>query len=448
MRILILGNNGRTHALAWNLLNSANVGEVVCAPGNGGTALLMPSIDLGTHTPRVAARWCFDEAFDLILPSDSAVLHNGLYEEAHDLHIGVCGSPQQTVALEYSRCRAKAFLLRHNLPTAPGRAFSDQAMAEKFLAAQALPVMIKADHPNNGEAVFHDRYQALAGVKQLFENRSTDDTQGVVIEEVLSGPRVVMSALSDGRMLTPLLPVRLYDRIGEGDTGEYAPAIGVHTGSSAFARQLGDYMHRRLLQPLADGLAADGLALRGFFGVDCIITDQGPRISALRFSMHEGEAQAILPRLTESIYPWIQAAAGERLHELPAPTWTPTPSVGIGLMARGYPRLFPSGGSISGLEDLDEGVRAFHHDTANPAARLPYTPRLQRTSNWGAMIGNFLGMTGPSVNALHTTGGLPLMIVAQAATLAGARGRALINADRIRFEGCTYRGDIGAKEFA
>jgi phosphoribosylamine--glycine ligase len=159
----------------------------------------------------------------------------------------------------------------------------------------------------------------------------------------------------------------------------------------------------------------------------------------------------VLPRLEDDLLPWIQAMIARRLHELPTPVWSPVASVGIGLMARGYPHHFPSGGVIRGVEELDEGVLAFHSATENPAglrytSRVSITPSLGRSSGRGPSLPIF-GAGAAGVGATYATGGLVMTVVAQGATLAGSRGRALINAERVSFEGRTFRSDIAAKEF-
>jgi phosphoribosylamine--glycine ligase len=151
----------------------------------------------------------------------------------------------------------------------------------------------------------------------------------------------------------------------------------------------------------------------------------------------------VLPRLEDDLLPWLQAMIAQRLHEQQPPRWAPVATVGIGLIARGYPHHFPVGGAIRGVEALDEGVLAFHSATETPVG-LRYTPRGSRTS--GLSMFGLMGGGGAGA-AFHTTGGLVMTVVASAATLAGARGRALINAERIAFEGRTFRDDIAAKEF-
>jgi phosphoribosylamine--glycine ligase len=447
MKVLVLGDDGRAHALAWKLFNSPLASELICAPGNGGASALVPTTDLDLADAAALARWAFDEGIDVIVPAGSRPLHAGLVDEVVSLHIGVCGPSQRSTALERSRCQAKEFMLRHGLPTPPGRAFTDRATAEKYLATQPLPVMIKADNPDAGEAWYDDRYAALEGLRELFSARAPDvPNDAVVIESYLHGPRLVMSALTDGRAAVPLLPVRLYDHVEEGDGGAPGRGVGAHTSNSTFARKLADYLHDKFVKPVVAGLAREGLPYWGILGVDCVITPQGPRLIGLHASMREGEAQVVLPRLEDDLLPYVQAMIAQRLHELPAPTWSPTASVGIGLMARGYPHHFPTGGAVRGLEDLDDGVLAFHSATENPVG-LRYTPRTSRGSGAGLGLPGFPFFGASGQSALHVTGGLVLTVVAQGATLAGARGRALVNAERITFEGRTLRGDIGAKEF-
>ena len=295
MKVLLLGDDGRAHALAWKLFNSSLIDELICAPGNGGTAPLVPAATLELVDAAEIAHWAFAEGIDIIVPAASRPLHAGLVDEVVALHIGVCGPSQRSAALERSRCQAKEFMLRSNLPTPAGRAFTDLATAEKYLATQPLPIMIKADHPEAGEASFDDRYTALEGLRELFNARTLEGSNnGVVIERYLSGARVVFSAFTDGVTAVPLLPVRLYDRVEEGDTGAAARGVGAHTSDTTFARRLAEHLHQKFILPIVAGLARDGLPYWGILGIDCIITESGPRLVGLRSSMREGEAQVLV----------------------------------------------------------------------------------------------------------------------------------------------------------
>ncbi|MBC8077801.1 MAG: phosphoribosylamine--glycine ligase [Chloroflexales bacterium] len=442
MKVLVLGDDGRAHALVWKLFSSPLISELICGPGNGGTATLAPQVEIDQSDAAGIGRWAFDETIDLIVPAAGAPLWAGLVDEVVSFHIGVCGPAQRTTRIEQSRCYAKELLLRYELPTAPGRAFTSLATAEKYLATQQLPVAIKADHPDAGEGVFAERYGALQGLHELFGARASGGNgDGVVIEAYLSGPRIAQSALTDGRATQPLLPVRIYDHLREGDEGTPAPGMGACTGTSAYAAKLRAYIHAKLIAPLVAALDREGLPLWGFVGIDTIITEQGPRITALRCALRDGEAQVVLPRLEDDLVPLIQLAIGRRLDQAPPLRWRDEASVGIGLVAQGYPHHFPVGGAIAGLTDLDEGVLAFHHQTSN-AHGMSYTPASSRRSSLSKLL---LG-SGVQRPAIATTGGHVLTMVATSATANSARARALVNAERIAFPGRSFRADIGQHE--
>jgi phosphoribosylamine--glycine ligase len=448
MKILVLGGDSRANTLIWKLFNSPGATDVVCAPGNAGTGQLVPNAPLDLTDPAAITRWVFDEGFDLVLPAQSDLLYNGLSDEIVGLHLSVFGPPQRAAALEQSRCLAKEFLLRHQLPTAPGRAFTNLEYAERYLATQTLPVMIKADHPSGGEAIFSERYAALAGLRELFTARPLQaSSTGVVIESELRGPRVALTALTDGTYIIPFPVVRLYDHVGENDTGAQIIGIGAFSSTSTPAQRITEYMHQHLLTKLVKALATDGIAYWGFLGIDAIITNEGPRITALRCVPRLGELEVVLPRLEDDLLPLLRATIARRLHELPLPRWSALSTVGMGLYARGYPHSFASGGSISGQDTLDEGALLFHHMTESSNA-MRYTPRIGgmgSASTTGGLFGTLFG--SQQKPTIRVTGGQPLFLVTHGVTLASARGRALVNAERLNFEGRTFRSDIGASEF-
>jgi phosphoribosylamine---glycine ligase len=442
MKVLVLGKDGRAHAMVWKLFNSPLTEEILCLPGNGGTGQLALQADVDTQNIPDLAHWAFRAEVDTIVPIATAPIRDGLVEEAQSFRINVFGPPPHSVRLEESRCYAKEFLLQHGLPTAEGRAFTSLATAERYLAAQPLPIVVKADHRAVGEGIYHDRYTALTALKDLFAVRPVEGhNNGVVIESFLPGTRVSMSAITDGHTTRPLLPTWIYDRLGEGGKGEVAPAMGAHTSASTYAQKLAGYMHQNLIQPLVAALHQDQVAYQGILGVDCIITDRGPRITGLRCTMRDMESQVVLPRLEDDILPLIQAAITGRLEQMPALRWRDEASVGIALVAQGYPHHFPMGSSIEGLELLDEGILVFHDETHSPLG-LRYDPSPRGPDPLSALI---MG-TGGEKPPFSTTGGHVLCVVALAATLNGARGKAVINAERITFTGSYFRGDIGMYE--
>lgn len=443
MKILVLGSDGRTHALVWKLFSSPNA-EIFCAPGNGGAGLLAPQVDLDLSQPAEVARWAFSEQIDMIVPAESGSLWAGMVDEVVSMHIGVFGASQRSTRLEWSRCYTKEFLQRYGLPTARGRTFTSLSNAEKYLASQNLPLVIKADHPAGGGGVYHDRYAALEGLRALFVNRPIEgSSHGVVIEEYLSGISVSFSAIVDGSTALPLLPVRIYDRLDARPDSPWAPGMGAITGNSSYAQRLSTHMHTHLIRPIVAALSQENLPYWGILGVDCIITDQGPRITTLRCSLRDMEAQVVLPRLKDDLVPVIEAAISRKLHQIPTLHWRDEASVGIALVAQGYPNHYGVGGAIRGLTDVDEGVLVFHDQTHNPAA-LRYTPV---TRSGTGMFSNLIMGASMTVPDTTMTGGHVVTVVGMGATLNGARGRVLLNAERISFPGRIYRDDVGSHEF-
>lgn len=441
MKILVLGGDGRAHALVWKLFNSPTA-DLLVAPGNGGAALLAPIVPVDPANAAEVARFAFDEGVELIVPADGAPLKAGLVDEVVAMQIGVCGPAQRAARLESSRCFARAFLERHGLPLPRGRVCADLATAERYLAAQPLPVVIKADRPAGGEGIYEDRYGALEALRACFAEQLADRPgAGVVIEEHLAGPVVSFSALTDGGAAIPLLPARIYDAHGGDGAGASVSGVGAITGNSAYATKLRNFLHTRLILPLVSGLTREELPYWGVLGVDCVVTEQGPRVIGLRCSLRRLEAEAVLPRLEDDLLPLIEAAITRRLGRVGPLRWRDEASVALGLVAAGYPHHYPFGAPVSGLSEVDQGVFVFHDQTDNPAG-LRYTA----AASAGGLSALLAGAQERH-SVVTVTGGHVVTVVALGATLAGARGRALLNAERIGFPGRSYSETIGAHEF-
>jgi phosphoribosylamine--glycine ligase len=443
MKVLVIGQDGHAHALTWKLFNSALASEIICAPGNGGTSQVVPSIALEPDNAAEIASWAFAEQIDIIVPTSSAPLYAGLVDEVLTMHVGVFGPPQRAARITQSRCAAKEFLLRHRLPVPQGHAFSNLGTAEKYLATRHLPLVLKADHPAVGGGTFTDRYSALEALRRLFTARPVEGhNDGVVIETFHPGIHLSFSALTDGSTALPLLPTRVYSRLHEGDFAPYAPGMGAHTGTSTYARKLQTYLHQQLIMPIVNAMQRENLPYWGVLGIDCVVTDRGPLITGLRCNMRDMEAQVVLPRLEDDLLALIQATISRRLDQLAPLQWRDEASVGIALVSHGYPNHFPVGNPIT-ISDIEPGVLVFHDQTANPLG-MEYRPAGHRGPPALSKLIMGLEQPGPQI---VTMGGHVLTVVALGATLQGARGRALINAERISFSGSFYRDDIGKRDF-
>ncbi len=448
MDLLVLGSDGRTHALLWKLFNDPAVQRVVCTPGNGGTQQIVPSLpELDITVPDDLIRWTMTEHYDLIVPAEPAPLYHGLANDAAEVRLLVVGAPIPPALLGGSICDSREFLLRHNLPTPAGRAFRQLERAERFLAAQPLPVMLRADQPDTEPRSYTDRYEALQGLRDLFAADPLDETHhGVVIEAYHPGILVAFSAITDGTTALPLLPARIYNYRDATAQAAYAPGMGAHTGTSAYYQKLAQYLHQRLLLPTLAALAREQQPWVGILGLDCLITKQAPLIIGLRCTLRDMEAQVVLPRLKGSLLTLFQAAVTGRLASLPPIEWHDEATVGLALVSDGYPHYAPIGSPISGLDLLDEDVLVFHDQTRIPSGLTYHSNERYGIQLVNDMIANLVRVGKRPNQGLVVDGGHVLTLVARGATLQGARGRALLNAERISFSGRTVRSDVGARE--
>ncbi len=444
MKVLVVGDDGYAHALVWKFVNSTQQVELVCAPGNGGTSQLVPRLRMSDEQRDSLMLWAFEQSIDLIIPTTTRALVGGIVDEAVRLQRGIIGPPRVSARLLRSRCATRELLARHHLPTVPGQTFTRADHAERYLAAHPLPVMLCPDNPDIPASVYEDRYAALTALRQILGAQAlSSDADGVVIEQYIAGTPFAFSVLTDGQTVLPLLPVQTVALDETNERGERVADVGAFTSASKYSRRLQHYLTTHIMRPLLAALQREDFPYWGFLGIDGIITSRGPLVTGLRCNLSPLEAQVVLPRLHTDLLTLLHATIARRLEHLPPLAWADTATVGIVLYTKGYPHHFPIGSSITGLTDLDRDILVFHHETGNPLA-LDTHPQPERSLNTRAR--ELLLGAASSSTELVTTGGHVLTLVASGATLQGSRGRAIINAERVRFAGCTFRDDIAARD--
>ena len=452
MKVLVLGSSGVAHALVWKLFSSSQIDQLASLPGNGGASILAP-IAPGQDTVKETARWAYDEEFNVIVPAEGGALTDGLVDEATPLKMAVWGPPRRSALVERSPLWAKEFLNRYKIPTATGRAFGDAATAERYLAAHTLPVMLAGDYPSEFDGAYMDRGSAMAALEGIFALPPRDGHfRGVVIEAPPAGPTVSYSCLTDGATMVPLLPARIYDRLDDGDGGWAAPGMGAHTSATPLLNKIGDYIHKLVMEPLLAALAQEKLAWWGILGVDCAVTPDGPKVTRIRTTLGDPEAQVVLPRLEDDLFPLIAACHNRSLHTLPPLRWKPGASVGVTLVAQGYPHSFPTGMAINGVSDLEPGVMAFHNETVNPGGLKYVSVQMQMPekrsliSGFGDALSDAMLVRPSGPSQLSAMGGRALTVVALGDSLEAARARAYANLARISMQRSYNRSDIAARE--
>ena len=346
--VLVVGGGGREHALCWKIASSPLVREVLCAPGNAGTAAVARNVPVAANDLPALVELARGEAVDLVVVGPEDPLCAGLADELRAAGCAVFGPGAAGARLEGSKVAAKEFLARHRIPTAAYRRFDRSGAAKSYLeACTQWPQVVKADGLAAGKGVFvlDEAREACQVVDSLMEERRLGEAGAdVVIEECLVGDEVSVLAVTDGEALLVLEPVMDHKQVGEGDTGPNTGGMGVYSPVPLLSRRLMRQIEQHVLLPTLSGLRRDGVAYRGVLFVGLMMTESGPRVLEYNCRFGDPEVQACLRRMQSDLVPYLLATARGRLGELESgPEWDPRSCVGVVAAAEGYPRELPQG---------------------------------------------------------------------------------------------------------
>ena len=429
-KVLVIGSGGRDHALAWALAHSGQVEQVYVAPGNGGTQW---SANAGKNGHRALAaatnipapmddlsgliRFAQQEKVDLTVVGPTSALVTGIVDAFQEAGLPVFGPSRQAAQLEISKAFAKNFMRRHNIPTADYRIFDDYRAAKDYLDTVNQRMVIKADGLADGKGVIvcDDADQAQAALdKIMIEQVFGTAGKRVVIEERLEGPEISILAWSDGQTVVPTIPVRDHKRLFDGDRGPNTGGMGAYAPAPDVGATQIDLICRSVLEPTVRGMAAQGMPYIGVLYAGLMLTEAGPKVLEFNCRLGDPEAQAVLPLLKTDLFQILLACIEGRLDQLDI-SWRAETCAAIVLTSLGYPGQYPTGLSISGLDQ----VAALE----NTAVFQAGTRRIE--------------------NDVVTAGGRVLAVSAVGHDLTAALDRAYQGAAQIHFEGAHYRRDIG-----
>jgi phosphoribosylamine--glycine ligase len=421
MKVLVVGNGGREHALAWKLAAEPSVSEVVCAPGNAGIAGVARIADISAGDPAALAAFAEREMIDLTVVGPELPLDRGIADLFRSRRLRIFGPSRAAAQLECSKVFAKAFMARHGIPTARYRVCETAAAAHAIVGSGELgfPLVVKADGlaAGKGVVVAPDRDSAASAVRAAMEERLFGDAGSrVVLEECLVGPEVSFFAVCDGTRATALMSAQDHKRVFDGDEGPNTGGMGAFTPSPLIDQAMQSRIMNEIVDPVVTGLRRDGSDYRGFLYAGLMLTCHGPKVIEFNVRFGDPEAQVVIPMIAEDLAPRLAAAADGALDDQPL-AFRPEPHVGVVLASAGYPAAGPIGVPITGLDAaaLLDDVYVFHAGTARQG------------------------------NAIVTAGGRVLTVVGRAASFAGAIARAYEGVSKIAFEGMHYRTDIGRK---
>jgi phosphoribosylamine--glycine ligase len=419
VKLLVVGSGAREHALAWACARSPLVSSVLCAPGNGGTALVARNVAVGAEDVEGMVQLALAEDVDLVVIGPDAAVAAGLADALDVEGIDVFGPTAAAGRIEGSKEFAKDLMNDAGIPTARwvGVGSQTRARAVDFIAAHGGNVVVKADGLalGKGVTVCASEAEALAALDEcLVSRRFGDAGTRVVVEERLSGPEVSIFALSDGVRVRALAPACDYKRAFDGDQGPNTGGMGSYA-PPAFTdpSALLDAALRDVVQPCIDVLRERGTPYRGCLYAALMLTPDGMRVLEFNARFGDPETQVVLPLLANDPVPLFLACARGELEPGRA-AWSSGACVGVVAASGGYPGAVETGRVITGLDVLDPDVLCFHAGT-------------QRRDD-----GTYV-----------TSGGRVLTVVGRGDTLAAARDHAYANIERISFEGMRYRNDIG-----
>ncbi|MBD2099893.1 phosphoribosylamine--glycine ligase [Leptolyngbya sp. FACHB-261] len=420
MKVLLIGNGGREHALAWKLLQSPQVTQVFCVPGNGGTAssARCQNLSLNLNDFEGMLRIAQVQGVGLTVVGPELPLATGIVDLFQSQGSPIFGPTRAGAQLEASKSWAKALMQEAGVPTARAATFTDAAAAQAYIQEQGSPIVVKADGLASGKGVTVAATieEAHAAVEAAFAGQFGAAGQTVVIEECLSGEEVSVLALTDGRTVKPLLPAQDYKRLGEQDTGPNTGGMGAYAPAPILTDSLMERVQTTILEPTLAALQKRGIDYRGVLYAGLMITPTGdPYVIEFNCRFGDPETQAILPLLETPLHELLLACVEQRLDQVDL-KWHPGAAVCVVLAADGYPDKFERGQLVSGIAKAEEaGAVVFHAGT-----------KLQR----GQLLND-----GGRVLGVTTTG----------ANLEAAIGQAYAAIEHIQFNGLYYRRDIGAR---
>lgn len=365
MKVLVVGNGGREHALAWKLLQSPQVERCWCVPGNGGTALLKgcENIPLNGENIDGIAQIALKYQIDLVVVGPEVPLSLGISDRLQQEGIPVFGPTQLGAKIESSKSWAKTLMAEAGIPIAQGETFTDAAAAKAYIAQQGVPIVVKADGLAAGKGVIvaQTATEAEAAVDDLFQ----DGFSLIVVEECLIGEEVSVLALTDGITVSSLLPAQDHKRIGEGDTGANTGGMGAYCPAPIATPELLQRIEKEILQPTVAALRNRGIDYRGVLYAGLMISPQGePKVLEYNCRFGDPETQAVLPLLETPLDEVILACAQQRLGKLLPLRWLAGTAVCVVSASAGYPGKYETGKLISGIEKAEAmGVRVFQAGT-------------------------------------------------------------------------------------
>lgn len=421
MNILLIGSGGRENAIAWKLKQSPKLSQLFIAPGNAGTAALGQNVNLDPNNHQQVCDFIVDNNISMVVvgPEEPLVrgLHDAIIADPRTTSVPVIGPQAQGAALEGSKDFAKAFMIRHGIPTARYRSFTSANVAdgEAFLEELKAPYVLKADGlaAGKGVLIINDLDEAKRELRAMLGGMFGAASATVVIEEYLSGVELSVFVLTDGDGYVILPEAKDYKRIKDNDEGPNTGGMGavspVPFADADFMRKVED----RVVRPTVEGLKKDGIPYKGFIFLGLMNCDGEPQVIEYNVRMGDPETEVVMPRLRSDLVDLFIATAEGRLAQEKVEFETRTCCT-VMMVSGGYPGSYKKGMVMTGFENVDSNSILFHAGT--------------KISDSGAIV---------------TSGGRVIAVSSLGDTIEDCLNASYRNVEQIKFDDRFFRHDIG-----
>ena len=414
MRILVVGGGGREHAICWKLNNESNVEKIYCAPGNAGISNVAECIDIGDSDIENLLKFAKENQIDLTIVGPEIPLVAGIVDAFEKEGLKIFGPNKECAQLEGSKSFSKDFMIRHNLPTAKYKEYTDLDEAISEIDSFGYPVVIKADGLAAGKGVVipENREDAITTLKEMMSDHKFGNAgDKIVVEEFLNGIETSILAFVDNDTIVPMVSSKDHKKVFEGEAGLNTGGMGTFSPSEIYTDELAKEVQEKILDKTLEGFKKDNLNYKGILFVGLMITEDGPKILEYNVRFGDPETQSVLFRLDTDLNKIISAILDNNLKNIEI-NYSKEEAICVMLTSGGYPENYEKGKVISGLENLDSDIVVFHSGTKFDNGNI--------VTNGGRVIG----------------------ITAKGKTVKEAGKKVYENIKKINFEGMHYRKDI------
>lgn len=415
MKILVVGAGGREHAICYKLSNEIRVEKIYCAPGNAGISEVAQCIDIKDNDINGLLKFSKEHKIDLTIVGPEVPLVEGIVDEFEKNNLKIFGPNRECSKLEGSKAFSKDFMVKHNIPTAKYKEYTNLDKAIKEIDSFGYPVVIKADGLAAGKGVVIARYreEAINVLEEMMSDKKFGNAgEKIVVEEFLQGIETSILAFVDNNTIVQMESAKDHKKVYNNEEGPNTGGMGTFSPSNIYDEYLSKIVEKEVLGKTLEGFKADNLNYKGILFIGLMITEDGPKVLEYNVRFGDPETQSVLLRLETDLSEIIEYILENRLSEIKI-NYDKKHAVCVMLTSGGYPESYEKGKVITGLENLEEDIVVFHSGT-----------KLENSQ-------------------LLTNGGRVIGITAKGNSLEEASMKVYSNIKNIKFEGMHYRTDIG-----